>query len=419
MKICIFEDEKFDQFYPLTYFRPIFELKCGATKLREKIERFYKDCEVSYWMREVLVPVFKKQLPRVNHWDALKGDDVIFINGRLLLLDNNDIPSLLGGEEVGMKDGSVLYARVKKERMATRMLTDFHSFIGQLQSELPTKEVNFHIISYPWNLVHHNGAAVKSDFAYFGGPSIEGEIHSQACIYGDKNVRIAKGAKVHPFVVLDTTLGPIMIEEGAEILPFARIEGPTSIGKNTLILGAARIREGTSIGPMCRVGGEVEESIIHGHSNKYHDGFLGHAYLCEWVNLGALTTNSDLKNDYSTVSVYMKGQLMDSGDTKVGSFIGDHTKTSIGVFMNTGASLGVMCNVVANGSVTPKFIPSFCWFLNNSFSKGYGFKMQVDTARIAMSRRKVNLTDEDIALMKYVHEITKTERENAVAKSRM
>ena len=108
-------------------------------------------------------------------------------------------------------------------------------------------------------------------------------------------------------VVIDAEHGPVYLDEGVEVHPFTRIEGPCYVGRNSILLGC-KCREGNSIGPMCRVGGEVEESIIHGYSNKYHDGFLGHAYVGQWVNLGALTTNSDLKNDYSNVSIVLDGQ---------------------------------------------------------------------------------------------------------------
>ncbi|MBM4082223.1 MAG: hypothetical protein FJ278_21140, partial [Planctomycetes bacterium] len=193
--------------------------------------------------------------------------------------------------------------------------------------------------------------------------------------------------------------------------------GPCAIGKDTLILGG-KMRAETAIGPVCRVGGEVEASIIHGYSNKYHDGFLGHAYVGEWVNLGALTTNSDLKNDYTQVQVHIKGKLMDSHDTKVGSFIGDHTKTSIGTYFNSGTVVGIMCNVMGSGGVLPKFLPCFSWFFNNRFSRGYGFKALLDTARTAMGRRKKALSPEDLALLEYVHHITRDEREELIKKSR-
>jgi UDP-N-acetylglucosamine diphosphorylase/glucosamine-1-phosphate N-acetyltransferase len=209
----------------------------------------------------------------------------------------------------------------------------------------------------------------------------------------------------------------VTIEEGREVHPYTRIEGPCYVGPNSILLGA-KVREGCSIGPMCRVGGEVEESIIHGYSNKYHDGFLGHAYVGQWVNLGALTTNSDLKNDYSTVSVVMDGRTVDTGSTKVGSFIGDHVKTSIGTLLNTGAIVGTMAILVANGAPLPKYIPCFGWFLKGVVSKGFGINKLIETARVAISRRKVQMTDDDETLLRHIFELTSEERMEYIRKGR-
>jgi len=417
MKICIFEDEKFDQLYPLTYLRPVFELKCGATSLYEKIRRNYGATEVCFFIRPQLVNSFKKRNPQssVNNLDDLKNDDLLLLNARLLLQEKISAAE----EEIGVKDGLPAYINVKKETINKINFSDFSEFLKNILQILTKKEVDLKLISYPWDLINENGEAIKDDFKALGKKGVEGEMHSQALIYGNPdNIYIAQGAKIHPFVVLDVKEGPIIIEENAEIFPFARIEGPGVIGKDSLILGGAKIRECTAIGPVCRVGGEVEESIIHGYSNKYHDGFLGHAYICEWVNLGAFTTNSDLKNDYSNVSVHIKDGLVDSGTTKVGSFIGDHTKTSIGTILNTGTVIGVMCNVVGSGKISPKFIPSFCWYINDNFLK-YSLKRQLESAKITMLRRKKEFTEEDAELLRYVHQITKEERLAAVRKSLM
>jgi len=161
----------------------------------------------------------------------------------------------------------------------------------------------------------------------------------------------------------------------------------------------------------------VEESILHGYSNKYHDGFLGHAYVGEWVNLGALTTNSDLKNDYSTVQMYVNGRLVDTGSTKVGSLIGDHTKTSIGTLLNTGTVVGVMCNLVGGSGILPKYVPSFTLFYQGTFYK-QAVGGLLETARTAMGRRDRELTAAQAALLKEVHALTKAERNEIVRKSR-
>ena len=167
--------------------------------------------------------------------------------------------------------------------------------------------------------------------------------------------------------------------------------------------------------PLCRIGGEVEESIIQGYSNKYHDGFLGHAYVGQWVNLGALTTNSDLKNDYSEVKITLDGRTqLSTGSTKVGALIGDHAKTSIGTLLNTGTCVGAMTLLVTSGKLLPKFIPSFTWYLNDAITHGFGKESLYATARTAMGRRKCPWTEADEAMWNAVYEITAEEREAAV-----
>ena len=215
-------------------------------------------------------------------------------------------------------------------------------------------------------------------------------------------------------VVLDAENGPIYIGAGAEIHPFTRIEGPCYIGPGSVLFGA-KCRAGNSIGPMCRIGGEIEGTIIQGHSNKYHDGFLGHAYVGQWVNLGALTTNSDLKNDYSEVKISLDGRTqIPTGSNKVGALIGDHARTSIGTLLNTGAFVGAMTVLVAGGRLMPKFIPSFTWYFNNALGHGGGKQPLYATARTAMSRRGCQWTDHDEAMWDAVYEMTAQERGEAV-----
>ncbi len=415
MRICIFEDEKFDQLYPLVYLRPVFELRCGATSLYEKVKRNYDNMEICFFMRPQLVDSFKKrnQQSSVNSLDDLKNDDLLLLNARLLLKEKISPAS----EEIGIKDDAVAYINIKKETINKVNFFHFSEFLKNVLQILPQKEVDLKLITYPWDLINNNGEAITDDFRSIGG-KIEGELSPQAAIVGDKSkLFIGKRAKIHPFAVLDTTEGPVIIDEEAIVHPHSRIEGPSYIGKRSKIVGG-KVREGCSLGPVTMIGGEIEETIFHGYANKFHEGFIGHSYICEWVNLGALTTNSDLKNDYSTVSVHIKDRLVDSKSIKVGSFIGDHTKTSIGTILNTGTVIGVMCNVVGSGKISPKFIPSFAWYLNNNFLK-YSLRMQLETAKMAMSRRKKELTQEDIGLLRYVHEITKEERKQAVQKSLM
>ena len=420
MKICVFEDKDYSKLYPLTYLRAAFELRCGHTSILEKIKRKFDGEPFCYFVREELKQCLKVRLQNelVNELDALR-DDLIIINGKWLVTGTDDLQKD-GEDEVGISGETLVYARVKAETVRKYLKDDFWKFSESLKSNIPNrKEISSGLISFPWDLISGNAGAIKDDFDMLPRSGILGEFSPQAAIYGDEDrVYAAKSAKVHPFVVLDTSGGPIIIDEGVIIYPFTRIEGPACIGKDSQIFGA-KVREGTSIGPVCRVGGEVEESILHGYSNKFHDGFLGHSYVCEWVNLGALTTNSDLKNDYSNVQVYINGELTDTNQTKVGCFIGDHTKTSIGTFFNTGTIVGVMSNLVGSGGVLPKLTPSFVWFVNNKALKGYGFRMSVKTAEVAMSRRDKKLTEDDRKLLEYTYRITKSERDEMIKKGRM
>jgi UDP-N-acetylglucosamine diphosphorylase/glucosamine-1-phosphate N-acetyltransferase len=219
-------------------------------------------------------------------------------------------------------------------------------------------------------------------------------------------------------VVIDAEHGPVYIDEDAEIHPFTRIEGPCYIGKKSTLLGA-KCREGNSIGPMCRIGGELEESIVHGYSNKYHDGFIGHSYIGEWVNLGALTTNSDLKNDYSTVSLMLDGRHpINTGSAKVGSLIGDHTKTSIGTLFNTGSYVGAMTVLMATGKPLPKFIPSFGWFIEGIVTKGFGKRSLYKTAQVAMERRGCQWSEAEQAMWDAIFGMTAPARDEAIKKGR-
>jgi len=419
MKLVIYEDSKSSQFFPIALTRAVFELKCGITSLADKIKGNFSAGTVSYFVRDYLVPTFKKRNPSdsVNDLKGILSDEILIVNGRCLLLGEKK--TLIDSESWAEKDGELICAKVSKKTLSEFKEDTFEKLLDFIKAKVKKVDLDVKTVTYPWHLIDNNPAAITDDFKKMKKSGIEGTMAKESVIYGPKeNVYVGKGAEIHPFVCLDTRNGPVIIDEGAEIHPYTRIEGPTYLGKKVMALGA-KIREGCSIGPMCRVGGEVEESIFHACSNKYHDGFIGHTYLGEWINLGAMTTNSDLKNDYTSVKVVINGKLTDTGSIKVGSFIGDHTKTSIGTIMNTGTNLGAICLILANGKVLPKYLPSGSWYIDDKVTKGFGLKKLLETAKMAMSRRKVEFTAEDSALLEKVYEITKEDRDALIKKSRM
>lgn len=415
MKLCVFEDSAASNFYPLTYLRPVFELRCGQTRLFEKIQRTYPEAERRYIVRDYLKDVTAERLGGgVNSIDDL-GEDTLFVNGRYLDFGEHDFSGT--GEEAGVCGNGVVYVRAKRETIRTYKDLAPHEFVEKVAAKLPQKRLDIKLLSYPWDLVHCNPAAIKNDFKRLGKSGVHGNCHRMSCICGSEDeVYVAPSARVDPFVVIDVRGGPVIIEEDVVVTSHTKIEGPGCVGKGTLVVGG-NIREGTSIGPVCRVRGEVEASIIHGYSNKYHDGFLGHSYVCEWVNLGALSSNSDLKNDYSTVHVYSNGILTDTGHTKMGAFIGDHTKLSMGCLLNTGSVIGIMNNLVAHGPLFPKLITSFVWVLNGKPIKGSGIASIIEMTAMVMGRRGVVMSEAEKTLIRHVFEITKTERREAIRRA--
>ncbi|MCM8756898.1 MAG: hypothetical protein NC911_01655 [Candidatus Omnitrophica bacterium] len=416
MRICIFEDSGWINLTPLSYLRPVFELRCGFHTLLDRVLPRLPGTKVSLYVRDYLTGLVKKKYPfPVNDPETFEND-VLLVNGRWLI--TGEAPMDTTREAGHVTGNSLVYALVRRENIRRLWNGSLDQLVADILSNLPKVPVQAIMIDYPWQLIHHNPSVLREDFTATGLRGLQGKLASQAIIYGPTDlVYLAAGAEVHPLVVLDTNSGPIYIEEKAKILPNARVEGPCYIGAKTEIMPGASIREGNSFGPLCKVGGEVEESIFHGYSNKYHDGFIGHSYIGEFVNLGALTTNSDLKNDYSTVSVPVNGTLVDTGELKVGSFFGDHTKTSIGTLFNTGSSIGVMCNITAGG-ILPKFFPSFVWYVNNKFMKGFGLEMMIETARSAMARRKRELSSEEESAIRTVYELTREMRQTMIRKSR-
>lgn len=416
MKILIYEDENWINLTPISYIKPVFELRCGFGSLLDKIISILPEGEVYLWVRDYLKNLCEKKFGyKVNDTDFLK-DDLLIVNGRWLV--DRDIKLNLNEEKLFVKNGDIVYGILRRETVNKYWKGNIDEFLKDIKENLKKEETDFTLIKFPWNLIHHNAQIIKFEFKNLTKKGIFGKFSEKACLYGsEENVYIAESAEIYPSVVIDVSEGPVFIDKGAKIFPFSVIIGPSYIGEKTQIMPGAKIREGNSFGPVCRIGGEVEESIFHSFSNKYHDGFIGHSYIGEFVNLGALTTNSDLKNDYSNVSVYINGKLVDTGELKVGSFIGDHTKTSIGTLFNTGTNVGLMCNITAN-NILPKYFPSFVWFINGKFMKGYGIEYSLNTAKISMERRNRVLLPEEEEAIRKVYEMTESERKSYIEKSR-
>jgi len=289
-------------------------------------------------------------------------------------------------------------------------LLDYSDFDG-----IPVEEVDIKTADYIWDLVKLNGTELRNDFERLSGKrkkknqkKITGKVHDGVHMLGKKEIIIEKGAEVKPGTVLDASGGPIFIDKNALIFPNVVIEGPVYIGESVRIKSAATIYENVSIGKVCKIGGEVEASVILPYTNKQHAGFLGHAYLGSWINLGADTNNSDLKNNYGNVKMYINGEFVDSGTQFLGLVMGDHSKSAINTMFNTGTVVGFSCNIFGSG-FPGKFIPSFSWGGAESLNT-YKVEKSIEVAKKVMLRRNIVMSEEEEKLFHQIFEMTEPDR---------
>jgi UDP-N-acetylglucosamine diphosphorylase/glucosamine-1-phosphate N-acetyltransferase len=266
----------------------------------------------------------------------------------------------------------------------------------QALHDLPQFADQSRLPEYVWDLIHWNEETLVSEAITLKDrprPKSSGKYH----LIGEQDIIAQPDAKIAPGAVLDASKGPIVIDSGASIGANCVIQGPVYIGKFALISPMAHIHSGTSIGPYCKVGGEVATSIMQSSSNKAHYGYLGHSYLGEWVNLGAGTTTSNLKNTYGQIKMHIGSEEIETDRRFLGSMIGDHTKTAIGTRLTTGSYIGY-CSLVACSNIPPRYIPSFT-FLTDEGKKPYRLEKAREVMKQVYSRRGREWSEEDDVLL--------------------
>jgi len=368
MDIRYLHDDKVSGLFPLTLLKEVQQLRCGILTLQEKNE---------------------EQIKKIK---ALKSF-VVFINSRLLM-DESVVKALKTIKMSGViiSGGTPVIAVVKKAAA--------NGFSFEKADSLCEKkvEIQANLIEYAWDLIYKNAEEIKKD------------LKIKKFKARKKNVFVGKNVKIKPGVVLDAEDGPIAIDDNVTILGNSVIMGPAYIGKGSTVKALAKIYGGTSIGPLCKVGGEIEATIFQGYANKQHEGFIGHSFIGEWVNLGADTNNSDLKNNYENVKVRLKNKTVDTDRMFVGLIMGDHSKTGINSMFNTGTVAGISCNLFGSGYM-PKYIPSFSWGGPFGLAE-YDIEKALKTAKAAMKRRNVAMTKEYESSFRNAFALTANERKS-------
>lgn len=396
MNILLFEDNNYSDFGPLTKLRPVHELKTGIYSIVEKYKKLFSEDSFYFYHRAKFNVRYRKD--DIKLFSMLEdGKEFVAINSRILPSSN-----LIKYIDL-LKTGKAKYAKDENNNLLVGIFSNKKKFKITYTKKTTNGVVpKFKLISYPWDLISYNGNEIISDLQFI--KSEKGWMRKDpehVILTNRKNIYIKSSAKIRPGVIIDASEGPVIIDEKADIMQNSVIVGPTYIGKGSVVKIGAKIYENTSIGEVCKVGGEVEGSIIHAYSNKQHDGFLGHAYISEWCNLGADTNNSDLKNNYSNVKVEINGKLIDTGSMFVGLIMGDHSKTGINTMFNTGTVVGVGCNVYGEGFPS-RNIPDFHWGGKEKLVR-YPFKRTIATMITVMKRRNKDLSEADIAILEKIY----------------
>lgn len=409
MRICLFEDGKFDQFFPLTCLRPVYTLRAGIEPLFRRARRYFEDPDIAFAARDQVAPLLAEQFRDypVNIIKKPEGDDVLFLNGRIR--DYGDLPKLVRESRLStsfVHDDQAVAVLFKVEvlnQMPNVATPDMYLNAYRIrESEIPQFPTSATLYERNWEIMADIEHEIQADYEFLQPTMSSGAnvlIHQGAYVVNPSKVHFENDVEVFPAAVIDASKGPVFIGANTRIESHAAIYGPCFVGANSTVL-AGKITA-SSIGHTCRVGGEVEESVFHAYVNKYHAGFIGHSYVGQWVNFGAMTTNSDLKNNYSVIRSTVNGKSIDTGSIKVGSFIGDHTKFGIGTLLNTGMTIGVGCNIFGGGLTTDKEIPPFRWG-NTDLYKTFGFDKALETAHKAATRRNTQISEREVEMLRRI-----------------
>jgi UDP-N-acetylglucosamine diphosphorylase/glucosamine-1-phosphate N-acetyltransferase len=384
--IIVYEDPGWQRLLPLVYLRAVFQLRCGMRDLLGRACSLMAGGRPELWCRSELSEVVAEQADLSVNGSC--PQQTLLLNGRGLWQSLPDVSShnqswvgVAGNQIACVFADADLSAKLRPDVMLDEAQTR-----GVLAG-LPRHDVSdcVRLMAWPWELVLANEKAILEDWTTVNQVGMFGRLDGGSHLLGEDAIFIGEGTRIYPCVVIDAEDGPVWIGENVTVMPHSYIQGPTYIGDGSLIQPGAVVHEGTTIGPVCKVGGEIEASILQGYSNKQHDGFLGHSYVGQWVNIAADCVNSDLKNTYGSVRVPINGYEVDSGEQFVGMFVGDHSKAGINVSFPTGSVVGFCSSVFA--SVSPKFVPSFAWIDGQHVTR-YDEKRGVAIGKTVMGRRK-------------------------------
>lgn len=403
MNYILFDDSSRGDLLPLTFIRPVADIRIGILTIREKWEKYLKT-KTSTLTETYL----SKKYP------LRKAADNILINASVLPNPElvKKIKNLKPNESIYSKDYIIAMhvsekdltkvESIDSEAETTNESENFEfSNIIEIETDIPHIKIN-----YPWDIFSNNAQAIIDDFEILTKGKKSQPLSKTNSLIGDGCVFAEKGAVVEHSTI-NTTTGPVYIGKNAEIMEGSHIRGPLALCENAVIKMAAKIYGGTTIGPFCKVGGELNNVVMFAFSNKAHDGFLGNAVIGEWCNLGADTNNSNLRNTYDEVRMwnYPQQRFVYTGLQFCGLIMGDHSKCGINTMFNTGTVIGVNANIFGAG-FQRVFIPSFMWGSNSAGYSTFEPDKAIKVAELMAKRRNIQFNDDDKNILRSIYELT-------------
>ncbi len=385
MNLVFFDDQYISDLYPITLTRPASEIRIGILTIQQKW-LYYFDHPSSHLTLDYLSSKFPS---------TLSQESILYINGALCPTDGlvDRIDELEDGQGIS-QNGRLLAYQASSSINREELL----KFSGEEFLEEIT------ILKCPWDIFRNNGSELELDFDRVTEGRTSAPISDTNTVIGDR-IFVEEGAIVE-CSILNSAKGAIYIGVEAEIMENSVVRGPLAMLPHSVLKLSTKIYGATTLGPYCKVGGEVNNSVLIGYSNKGHDGFLGNSVIGEWCNLGADTNNSNLKNNYSTVKAfnYTSNDYISTDLQFCGLIMGDHSKSGINTMFNTGTVVGVSANIYG-GDFPPKHIPSFSWGGASGFVP-FELPKAKEVAIRMMERRNVPFTQEDEALFEHLSEET-------------
>jgi len=392
MQLILFDDHSWANLLPLSFTRPVADLRVGILTIAEKWEK-----------RLGLSSSFLSQEHLSEKFPANSGEDNLLICASLLP-DENLIATIknLQENEGLVKENRLLAAHCGASRVAS---FDPETWTGKTMEY----EAEFSAINFPWDIFRLNGQEIQADMEILTASRKSEKLSDSVWLTAPENIFVEAGFKGEHFT-LNASSGPIYLGADSEIMEGSVIRGPFALCEGSTVKLAAKIYGPTTIGPHSKVGGEVNNCVIHSNSNKGHDGFLGNSVLGEWCNIGADTNNSNLKNNYAEVKVwnYPQERFIKTGLQFSGLIMGDHSKCGINTMFNTGTVVGVSANIFGSG-FPRNFIPSFSWGGAAGMST-YKMNKVLETAGLVMERRGQELSQADLNILQWVFDYSEKYR---------